>query len=501
MQFTFKCLENPLQQQRDVVIVTVPWTDSSIPLMAPAQLKPVVESTGMSCLATDINVEVFKWTRNHPNQSRILDFFFNETIYDDTSDELFNLHKNMAEQIMSWKPKVIGLSLLTYVSQHSARWLSWFIKKIDPDITVVIGGSGCLPAFTGPSEFAKDLISKGLIDYHIRGDGEHSLYEFLKGKRDYIGINSLEWRELPMEEMRRVPMPDYKDYKIETYLKKALPITGSRGCVRKCTFCDYIANWKKFNWREAEDIFQEMLKQYEIWGLRIFKFQDSLTNGNMKEFIKLCELLTNHNTKNPDSSFEWSGYYIFREHNLRTRSEWDLVKGSGATTLSVGIENLNQHIRYDIGKKFSNEAIDVHLSEAQRVGVDCSLLNIVGYVNETQKDIDFIKEWLYNHTQYQDILYLSWGGTLGIFQNTWLERNYKKLGVERIGTAPEDWINRSIDSTPQKRAKWAQELVSLSKELGYRVMLNTDNHYLLEKLMNDKQIYKSRYNEDLEAIQ
>ncbi len=98
MQFTFKCLENPLQQQRDVVIVTVPWTDSSIPLMAPAQLKPVVESTGMSCLATDINVEVFKWTRNHPNQSRILDFFFNETIYDDTSDELFNLHKNMADK-------------------------------------------------------------------------------------------------------------------------------------------------------------------------------------------------------------------------------------------------------------------------------------------------------------------------------------------------------------------------------------------------------------------
>ena len=40
----FNCLANPNNETRDVVIVTVPWTDSSLPLMAPAQLKPIVES-------------------------------------------------------------------------------------------------------------------------------------------------------------------------------------------------------------------------------------------------------------------------------------------------------------------------------------------------------------------------------------------------------------------------------------------------------------------------
>jgi hypothetical protein len=57
-----KCLSNPLTQQVDVIISTVPWTDSAIPLMAPAALKPIVESTGLTCLAVDFNVEIYNVT-------------------------------------------------------------------------------------------------------------------------------------------------------------------------------------------------------------------------------------------------------------------------------------------------------------------------------------------------------------------------------------------------------------------------------------------------------
>ena len=481
----FKCLENTNNESRDVVIVTVPWTDSSIPLMAPAQLKPIVESAGMSCLATDINAEVYAWTQDHKKVNSLLHFFFDGTLNHDVKDELFNLFKDMSEQILVWNPKIVGLSLFSYVSQHSARWLAWFLKKTDPNITIIIGGAGCLPTFTGPSEFAQELIKAGWIDYHIRGDGEHALYEFLKDHRDYIGINSLEWRELPMNEMRQLPMPDYSNYKFDMYNKKVLPLVGSRGCVRKCTFCDYIANWKQFNWRTADDIFSEMLKQYKTYGIRYFKFQDSLTNGNMKEFIRLTEMLSDYNKQNPDKSFRWSGYYIFREHNANTAREWKLVSESGAENLSVGIENLNQHIRFDIGKKFSNEAIDVHLREAQKYGINLSLLNIVGYINETQEDIDYIKQWLIDHVEYKDIIYLQWGGTLGIFPNTWLEKNFDNLGVEKIDESPQGWVNKSINSTPARRAQWAKDLNDLSNSLGYKVYNNLDNHYLLEMLIND----------------
>lgn len=482
----FQCLDNPNNQTRDVVITTVPWTDSKIPLMAPAALKSIVEKAGYTCLATDLNVEVYKLTQTHPNSYELIDFFFNEVCASNAKDLLFDLFYSIATQILTWNPKIVGLSLFSYVCQHSATWISYFIKKIDPSVTIIIGGAGCMDTFTGPSEYAQNLINKGLVDYHIRGDGENSLYEFLNGNKTYYGINSLEWKELLQEELRSLPKPDYDDYHFDLYQKKALPLVGSRGCIRRCKFCDYIANWKNFQWRLAEDIFSEMVEQNKKYGIRYFKFQDSLTNGNMKEFSKLITLLAEYNKKNKKNSFKWSGYYIFREVKSDSAEHWQLLKESGAQALSVGIENLNEHIRVAIGKKFSNQSIDFHLSQAKKHNIQLQLLNIVGYVNETKKDIDFIKQWLKDHVEYRDILYIQWGGTLGIFPNTYLAQNFDSLGLQKIGNHPQSWINPSTGSTPKLRAQWVKELNELSKSLGYEVADNLDNHYILEMLIDDK---------------
>jgi radical SAM superfamily enzyme YgiQ (UPF0313 family) len=419
-------------------------------------------------------------------QEKLLDFFFDGNVHVETQEWIYELFIEIAQGILSRKPKIVGLSLFSYVCQSSTVWLCYFIKKINPNIKIVIGGAGCLNTFTGKSEFVESLINRGLVDYHIRGDGEHSFYEFLIGNTDYFGINSLRWKEMSKEELESIPFPDYRDYYFELYNKKALPIVGSRGCVRRCTFCDYIANWKKFQWRQADDIFKEMLHQYHTYDIRYFKFQDSLTNGNMKEFLKLVEYIANYNKSNPDKSFRWSGYYIFRDWNTGSEKEWALLKQSGAENLAVGIENLNEHIRYAIGKKFSNHSIDLHLQQAKKQNIKLQLLNIVGYVTETNNDIEFIKKWLDGHTEYKDILHIQWGVTLGIFPNTFLEKNYRDFGVEKIGPQPQQWINRSINSTPVIRASWAKELNEYSKNLGYKVADNLDNHYILESLINDK---------------
>lgn len=482
----FQCLSNPNNKVKDVVITTVPWTDSSIPLMAPAALKSIVEKADYTCLAVDLNAEVYKLTQTHSQSHELIDFFFNNSCSEQVKDLLFDLFLSIAQQILSWKPRIVGLSLFSYVCQSSAMWISYFIKKIDPTVTIIIGGAGCMDTFTGPSEYAQNLINKGLVDYHIRGDGEHSLYEFLVGNKDYYGINSLTWKELSQEELRTLPKPDYDDYLFEIYKKQALPLVGSRGCVRQCKFCDYIANWKKFQWRLAEDIFSEMLEQNKKYGIRYFKFQDSLTNGNMKEFSKLVKMLSEYNQSNPNNSFKWSGYYIFREVKSNSAEQWALIKQSGAENLAVGIENLNEHIRVAIGKNFSNKAIDFHLAQAKKHGIRLQLLNIVGYVNETQKDIDFIKQWLRDHVEYKDILYIQWGGTLGIFPNTYLAKNFYALGLKKVGSHPQSWENPVTGSNPKLRAKWAQELNQLSKDLGYDVADNLDNHYLLEMLIDDK---------------
>lgn len=479
------CLYNPNGLTKDVIIATLPWTDSAIPLMAPAVLKPIVEKTGKTCLAIDLNAEIYNATKEHANKDELIRFFFDEYIDDNIEPWVVDLFESTAQAMLSWKPKIVCLSLFSYVCQGSAKWLSYYIKKINPDIKIIVGGAGCLKTFTGPSDYITDLLEQNLIDYHIRGDGENALYELLIENDTFAGINSPDWKELSREELTALPFPDYQDYNFDLYEKKVLPLVGSRGCVRRCTFCDYIANWKNFQWRSAESIFDEMIHQHKIYGISYFKFQDSLTNGNVKEFNRLMELLSEYNRDKITDKFRWSGYYIFRENTAKSDKEWQLISESGVETLIVGIENLNEHIRYAIGKKFSNSAIDYHLAQAKKYNIQIYVLNIVGYVNETEKDINFAKQWLRDHTNYQDILYIQWGGTLGIFPNTFLDSNMDKLGIIKINKHPQSWTSTKINSTPAIRAKWANELNALSKELGYRVFDNLDNHFLLEMLIND----------------
>ena len=502
------CLSNPDNQQVDVIISTVPWTDSAIPLMAPAALKPMVEQVGMTCLGVDFNVEIYNATLSqhestaskqsqifynadvydlvpHKSPGHLINFFFHGVGHPDINDWLYDMFESTARAMLSWKPKFIGLSLFSYVSRHSCEWLCYHIKKLSPDTKIIIGGAGCLEQFTGPSTFADNMLERGLVDYHIRGDGEHALKQLLLGNTSYPGINSVDWKEINNQELAKLPYPDYSDYDFTRYKKQMLGIQGSRGCVRACTFCDYITNWTKFQWRTGEVIFEEMKLQYSKYGIRVFQFQDTLTNGNLKEFNKLIQLLADYNESNPSESFHWGGYYIFREQSANDEEMWRTIAKSGAQILSVGIENLNEDIRYAIGKKFSNKSITFHIEQARLHNIRLDLLFIVGYITETQHHIDQAKIWLDNHVQYQDKILLSWGGTLGIFPNTWLDRNKARTGTIMIGNSPQQWVNPSIGSTVALRAQWVQDLIEHSEKLGYNVMSNQiDNHFVLEQLIN-----------------
>lgn len=481
-----KCLSNPNNKTVDFVMSTLPWTETFIPLMAPAVLKPIIESVGLTSLCIDLNAELAASMEKQPNFKRIVEFFLTGKVYPDTVDFLEDMIESTAQQMLSWKPKYIGLSLFSYLTREPCRWLCYYIKKISPDTKILVGGAGCLEQFSGPGEFVDELLKLGLIDYHIRGDGEIALAEFLKGNHTYPGINSPVWHQLNNEQLQSLPLPDYQDYDFSQYKKRALGVHGSRGCVRACTFCDFITNWTKFAWRTAESIFNEMMTQYLKYGIRYFKFHDTLTNGNLKEFNKLIKMLADWNNANPENSFSWTGYYIFREKTVNDDEMWKTLAESGAERLMVGVENLNKDLRYALGKKFSNESIDYHLMQAQKYRVKMQLLLIVGYIGETEKHIDFAKQWLIDHTHLRDIIELNWGNTLGIFPNTYLDKHKEELGIKKIGDQPCLWISADGQSTPAIRAQWELELIELSKNLDYYVATTSDQHFVLEMLLNDK---------------
>lgn len=443
----------------DIVFVSVPYTDTDEPILAPALLKAVAMQHGFSAKALDLNIEIVNRVKTHPKQNELEDFFTYTKEQPDLANDVAELIEYSVERILSYKPKTVGLSLLTYKSQIFATWLLIKLKMVAPDVKIIIGGSG-IKNFVASSNntFCEHVTELGLADHYITGDGEVALIEFLKGNTRYPGIDSANWIQLL--DLDQFDHPNFDDYDFDQYDKKFVPITDSRGCVRACEFCDIIEHWKKYVYRSAESVFTEMLLQIDRYGIRNFTMRNSLTNGNTREFKKLLVLIGDYNQQHPLQQISWQGYFIVRESNQHPEEMFQQIKHSNGS-LWLGVESVIEHVRREMGKKFSNEAIDYHLAMTQKYQIPATLLIMTGNPTETREDYDFTKQWFIDRYQYagnsvENVLL----SVASVLPGTEWDRKQDQLNLE-VGKFPSIWINKSTKITAEERTKYWHELLDI----------------------------------------
>ena len=458
----------------DILFCSAPGTFSDRPTLAPGILKSCVESAGYSAQAIDLNIEIYNLIRQHPRRELIEDFFKQQHLHPDITDDIGNLLEYCTDRIVSLNPPVLGLSLLTQDSQFFTVWLCFHLKTVRPDIKIVIGGSG-IKAFVAETtiSFAELLRKIGYIDDYINGDGEYSVVEYLKGNLSYPGINSGTWQ--PIQDLNVLPYPNFANYDFAQYADIGIPICDSRGCVRSCEFCDIIEHWKRYQYRTAENIFAEMLHQIDRHGITRFFFYNSLTNGNMKEFLRLLDLICEYNSSNPTAEISWDGYFIVRNKRQHPEEFWQKIKKTNGH-LQLGIESVVEQVRVALGKNFTNDDIDYHLEMAKKYSVPLMLLMIVGYPTETHADFEFTKQWFQDRAKYAGtpiesvVLSLS-----AILPNTQLERKQQEYGIVR-GEIPTVWMTQINTVDTQDRLDHFNELNSLLIQLNMAPTNGGDNN-------------------------
>ena len=170
-----------------------------------------------------------------------------------------------------------------------------------------------------------------------------------------------------------------KDLSSITLRLLIVTVTGSRGCVRKCTFCDVAGLWKKYRYRPGSDIANEIVEMYHKYGIDFVNFSDSLVKGSMKAFREFCIALAEANVP-----VKWRGMAIFRSG--MTQSDWDMIKASGCEILDVGIESGSERVRFDMNKKFTNECMYDSIDQLGKRGIRMTFLMMAGYPTETVQD-------------------------------------------------------------------------------------------------------------------
>jgi radical SAM superfamily enzyme YgiQ (UPF0313 family) len=439
--------------EKKIVIASVPFVDTSTPLPAPAALKAAMLSQGLQCVGLDLNIEIYNKIQHHPKRQWFLDFFYRQIIREEIANELNLMLDFYHREIMMHNPDIVGLSLFSANSQVFTMWLCAMFRHRTPDVELIIGGPGLQTLENTLFKFPDRVKRLGLIDGFITGDDEQSLVEYVRGNKDFPGINSFDWR--PVENFEQSAIPNYADYRLLKYVTPELHIIDSRGCVQDCEFCDVIAFWEKFQYLSAETIFQHMLSHIDTYGVYRFQLGSSICNGNLREFKKLVNLIADYNQQvNPQEEIYWMGSFIIRSASQHPESLWQAIKSSNGLLLT-GVESITEKIRMGLGKKFTNADLDHHLNMAKKYQVPIHLLMIAVYHGETDKDIENTKQWFIDRKE---------------FVNNPVQQIQLTLLSVLPGTKLEKNINQGItEKIKSNRSGKASELLKVLIQCGFNV--------------------------------
>lgn len=459
-------------------------------------LKGVAENAGYTAKVRDYNLHLFSPINDSDLFNQIDNYFtIKSTKLDKQGNDIINkFYDYCVKDILDINPKFLGISVFTFECQRATEEL---LTKLRPLYKgkIIIGGAGL--STTGiaadSNDFGKKLKELDLVDFFIRGEGENPLLDILRGNTENVmGINNDKYEQL--DELENIPFPNYDDvidldydYAVDQI---QLPITTSRGCVRKCTFCDIHAFWKKYRYRSGVNVAEEMMHHYNKYGVTNFFFTDSLINGSKKSFEDLSRTLLQFYEENnlPEKFFTWGGQFVVKSEEKFPPYLYALASRSGLNGLAMGVESLSENVRKHMKKGFSNKDLDYTLEQMRINNINGYMLMIAGYPTETEEDFN---ESLEMFTKYQGyaidgtIFGVNLGGTLSIDDGTPLHTNAYDLdldlspqtidGAQVIGL---DWVNQNNPEldllTRCKRRVLLQELLM---DLGFTVW--NGDHQLL----------------------
>lgn len=467
-----------------IVLVSIPrLTVDGAPLSI-AQLKPGIVNAGFDCTCVDVNIKL----RNYLTFEQFLeiDNYFQADLryigrggdneidflgfHDGRLKELSCLEqykdyiKTETQKLLDLNPTWIGFSVFSVNSVIPAIDFCKEVRKRNDKIKIVLGGSGVSSFGLGTAaNFGEFMFENDLTDYYISGEGELSIVELLKS-------GSVPPQK-QIDDLDSIGFADYSDFNLYDYNANGLVyITGSRGCVRDCTFCDIKSLWKKYRYRSGEHIAQEVIEAYNKWGSIEFYFTDSLINGNVKEFMKFCTILAEEKDKgNLPDELSFGGQYICRPKKQVKEEHYKIMARAGMYNLSVGIESGSDAVLADMKKQIKRTDYDFMLEMFSKYGIRTNLLMVVGYPTETENDFQQTLDMFKDYKKYSDngiIWGLNLGKTLVVLPGARLGYESERWDIHWDEDG--NWISRLNPTlTYNERVKRRIKANRLCEELGY----------------------------------
>lgn len=209
----------------------------------------------------------------------------------------------LIKKISDFSPQIVGFSCLTTAMSNVKRLVNG-IKRAGIPIKIVLGN-------IHPTIFAEELLTQGLGDIIVKGEGESSFLEtvialdknmklegisgisFLdNGKvvhnpereiiKDLDELAYPDWYSLNLNHYRRYPM-------LGIYNSLVLPVQASRGCFYNCLFCSQDKFYKKPRYRKITKVVDEIEYLYSEFNMKYIGFTDAYFPFSKDSGLEFCD--------------------------------------------------------------------------------------------------------------------------------------------------------------------------------------------------------------------
>lgn len=288
------------------------------------------------------------------------------------------------DKISSFKPDLIGISLMTFMYKRSYEIIS-SIKKRHPSVDIIAGGPHVSTLREKVLEECPDL------DYGSVLEGEQTILELCRGT-ETSSIKGLIYRkngEVIFTGERAfavnlddISFPKFEKFPVDKYVTEEIGIVSSRGCPYGCIYCPVkTAIGRKWRKRSADSIVEEIRYWYGR-GYRQISILDDNFTFDQNRVVEICEKIKAANLQdlelncNNGIRADRVNYYMLK-----------LMREAGFAYLAFGIEGGNDRILKNINKGTDMKTIEEAIQNALKLGYKITLFFIVGSPGETVTDV------------------------------------------------------------------------------------------------------------------
>jgi radical SAM superfamily enzyme YgiQ (UPF0313 family) len=246
-----------------------------------------------------------------------------------------NIDHRQPGDFISFKPDIIGFSVLTGPNMDAAITQSREFKDIMPGAKIVWGN-------VHPSILPEQTLAEPYIDYVVIGAGEYTLLELIEHleKGDKLGdIKGLAYKEKGriiineprpfIKDLDELPDPAWHLVDVGKYW--SVTLNTSRGCPFNCTFCYNTAFHRKYRGDlSAERVIAQIKHLRKRYSIKFIRFFEDNFTFNRKRLRRFCQLLIDQKLK-----IEW---------DCDSRADLDeediaLMARSGCVSVALGVES------------------------------------------------------------------------------------------------------------------------------------------------------------------